>query len=53
MDDYNKEAIKARNILAKGGRWDEEKEEYICPHCNGVISSNVMQYGYDCEICGL
>lgn len=53
MDDYSKEAIKARNALAKGARWDNEKQAYICQYCDGVVTTARMAHGYDCNACGL
>lgn len=53
MNDYNEKAIKARNLLAQAARWDKEKQKYICPHCNDIITDTTMAFGYDCNVCGL
>ncbi len=53
MKEYNEKAIKARNLMAKAARWNEEKQAYICSHCSGIITNNTMAFGYDCNVCGL
>jgi hypothetical protein len=51
--EYNDKAIKVRNELVKGPRWDRKSEKYICQHCGGVVPVGVMMHGYDCIECGL